>query len=103
MDCALTILGRVEIGFLLGLISTRMPTNVGNTPDNARRKLDCLVLNYLHEYLKELNEKEYDSVRGPFFEGAHIYPNAGFRTKIHIQLCIRSTDCIKGYFRPLKV
>ena len=79
-----------------------MPVNVGNTPDKAGRKLDCLVLNYLHEYRKERSEEEYDSVRGPFLEGTHLYPNAGFRSENHIQLCIRSTDCIKGYFRPIK-
>jgi hypothetical protein len=91
-----------ELEQTMQLTGTPMPVNVGNTPDKAGRKLDCLVLNYLHEYRKERREEEYDSVRGPFLEGAHLYPNAGFRSENHIQLCIRSTVCIKGYFRPIK-
>jgi len=91
-----------ELEQTMQLTGTPMPVNVGNTPDKAGRKLDCMVLNYLHEYRKERSEEEYDSVRGPFLEGTHLYPNAGFRSENHIQLCIRNTDCIKGYFRPIK-
>ncbi len=39
-------------------------------------------------------------MRGVFFEGPELFPNAGFRTKNHIQLCIRKSSCILGYFRP---
>lgn len=78
-----------------------MPQNVGSTPDKAGRQLDCAVLNYLHEYRKQRREIEYDSVRGPFLEGEPLYPGAGFRRQTHIQLCIRHTDCIKAYFRPI--
>ena len=78
-----------------------MPVNVGATPDRAGRSLDCVVLNALHQYRKNLGEAAYDSVRAPFLEGTEIYPGAGFRSENHIQLCVRSTDCIKGYFRPL--
>lgn len=91
----------VELTKTLKLAGTDLPGNVGNTPDKAGRKLDCAVLNYLHEYRKERGQDEYDSVRGPFLEGDHLYPNAGFRSENHIQLCIRNTGCIKGYFRPI--
>ena len=91
----------VELTKTLELAGTDLPGNVGNTPDKAGRKLDCAVLNYLHEYRKERGQDEYDSVRGPFLEGDHLYPNAGFRSENHIQLCIRNTGCIKGYFRPI--
>ena len=33
-------------------------------------------------------------------EGEEIYPTAGFFNKNHIQICIRNTDCILGYFLP---
>jgi hypothetical protein len=78
-----------------------MPMNVGATPDKAGRVLDCVVLNALHKYRENLGEVAYDSVRAPFLEGKEIYTGAGFRSENHIQLCVRSTDCIKGYFRPL--
>jgi len=42
----------------------------------------------------------YDSVRSTFLEGQELYPDAGFREKNHIQICIRNTNCIKGYFLP---
>ena len=75
--------------------------NVGPAPDKAGRALDCAVMNTLHTYRKERKQAEYDSVRGPFLEGEPIYPDAGFRSQNHIQLCVLNTECIKGYFRPL--
>jgi len=79
-----------------------LPTNVGNTPDKAGRMLDCAVLNALHE-LRDVNDQQcYDSVRGPFLEGDPIYDGAGFRSHSHIQICVRSNACIKGYFQPIK-
>jgi len=79
-----------------------LPKNTGPTPDKAGRKLDCLVLNTLHDLRKASKQPEYDSVRGPFLEGDPIYTDAGFRSHSHIQICIRDTACIKGYFRPIK-
>lgn len=78
-----------------------MPKNVGATPDKGGRRLDCAVLNMLHQSREEDGLDSYDSVRGPFLEGRRIYPGAGFRTHTHIQICVRNPDCIKGYFRPL--
>lgn len=78
-----------------------MPKNVGKTPDKAGRALDCAVLNALHELRHEEGKLPYDSVRGPFLEGKPIYAGAGFRRHSHIQICVRNTDCIKGYFRPI--
>lgn len=78
-----------------------MPENKGHTPDKAGRMLDCAVLNALHQYREDRSEAEYDSVRSPFLEGEAIYTGAGFRRENHIQLCVRSFVCIKGYFRPL--
>lgn len=78
-----------------------MPENRGKTPDKAGRMLDCAVLNALHMYRENLSETEFDFVRAPFLEGEPIYLNAGFRSENHIQLCVRDTACIKGYFRPL--
>ena len=79
-----------------------LPENTGKTPDKAGRKLDCLVMNSLHEFRAGSKQQEYDSVRGPFLEGDPIYQGAGFRSHSHIQICVRNTDCIKGYFRPMQ-
>ena len=66
------------------------------------RELDCAAIETLHKSLKKNKEKEFDSVRGVFWEGKELYPKAGFREKDHIQICVRNIDCIKGYFLPLK-
>lgn len=78
-----------------------MPQNVGPTPDKAGRRLDCAVINALHTQRHEEGLEAFDSVRGPFLEGDPIYPGAGFRAESHIQICVRTVDCIKGYFRPI--
>lgn len=86
----------------LSLANLPIPQNIGRTPDKAGRKLDCAVLNFLHESHKERRVyAEYDSVRGPFLEGDELFPSSGFRSQNHIQLCVRNTACIKGYFRPM--
>lgn len=46
------------------------------------------------------NFAPYDSVRSSFLEGQELYPNAGFREKNHIQICVRNKNCIKGFFMP---
>ena len=80
---------------------TKMPKNIpiGKEKDLLIRKLDCAVIEALHQYRKDRNIPAFDSVRGVFLEGKDLYPNAGFKRKNHIQICIRNPNCIKGYFR----
>jgi len=82
--------------------STKLPINKGATEDLLQRELDCAVIETLHASLKSLEQDEYESVRGVFWEGEPLYPSAGFREKDHIQICVRNYDCIKGYFLPLR-
>jgi len=70
--------------------------------DNLKRNLDCAVVNYLHHLRKESDEEPYDTVRGVFFEGEELYPNAGFKEKNHMQIAVRNPNCIKGFFWPRK-
>jgi hypothetical protein len=63
-----------------------------------RRNLDCAVIEALHGS----DESRYDTVRGVFLEGPALYPNSGFQEKNHIQICVRNSLCIKGYFRLLQ-
>ena len=75
-------------------------TNVGSSNDLLLRKLDCAVIETVHQLNKDAYNKSYDSVKGMFWEGNELYPNAGFKTKNHIQICVRNPNCIKGYFLP---
>jgi hypothetical protein len=81
-----------------------LPKNkpIGDERDLLLRKLDCAVIETIHAYNKEKGHLDYDSVRGVFWEGSDLYPNAGFKEKNHIQICVRNVNCIKGYFIPLE-
>jgi len=67
--------------------------------DRILRYLDCAVIEMLHTFERREKRPEADSVRGVFVEGDELYPNSGFREKNHIQICVRRTRCIRGYFR----
>ena len=69
--------------------------------DRLLRKLDCAVIRSLHRARLKNDKAPFDSVRAAFTEGKLVYKNAGFYSKHHIQICVRSVECIKGYFRPL--
>jgi hypothetical protein len=81
---------------------SKFPQNkfVGTSKDLMLRELDCAVIATLHQIRRENNLKEFDSIKGVFWEGKELYPNAGFKEKDHIQICIRNPNCIKGYFIP---
>ncbi len=74
----------------------------GEEKDILIRRLDCAVIEATHTLYDVMEKPRFDSVRGVFWEGKELYPNAGFREKNHIQICVRNLDCIKGYFRPRK-
>ncbi|MCL2053399.1 MAG: hypothetical protein FWG90_03015 [Oscillospiraceae bacterium] len=75
-----------------------------NTSDNfdlLLRDLDCAVIEAVHIAAKKEFNIIFDTVRGIFTEGEPIYPNAGFKTKTHIQICVTNPACIRGYFKPI--
>lgn len=75
-----------------------------NMPENdeklSRRFLDRAVIELIHSKTHDLDNTDFDTVRSVFWEGNDLYPNAGFKSKNHIQICVRNHNCIKGYFRP---
>jgi hypothetical protein len=66
------------------------------------RRLDCAVIEHVHKLRRDSKPAamEYDSVYGVFEEGKPIFPGAAMRKYNHIQIAVRNTDCIAGYFRP---
>lgn len=85
------------------LVDLPMPINEGNTSDKLLRKLDCAVIETAHTINEDTGSVSYDSVRGVFWEGSFLYPDAFFKEKNHIQICVRNPNCIKGYFLPRPV
>ncbi|MBL6748946.1 MAG: hypothetical protein ISP90_00405 [Nevskia sp.] len=63
------------------------------------RRLDCAVIETLHQLRADDGLDSYDTVFGVFDEGDEAYPSAGFREKTHIQLAVRNPDVIVGLFR----
>lgn len=64
------------------------------------RKLDCAVINYLHELRADNDDSAFDTVYGVFEEGAPLFADSALKEKTHIQIAVRNNDVIRGYFRP---
>lgn len=97
--------------------NNELPQNKNLTNDQHKdriiRELDCTLIEYMHQAILEqiVEEKEtqgfselkiFDSVRGVFTEGGPAFPGAGIQEKNHIQICIRNSNSIKGFFLPRK-
>jgi hypothetical protein len=84
-----------------GAVSANIKVVGRSLPDNKglRRDLDCYVINALYVMAEQMKIPPYDTVRAMFQEGDPIYPGTEFKSKNHIQICVRSLSCIKGYFR----
>ncbi|WP_234851528.1 hypothetical protein [Sinorhizobium meliloti] len=82
----------------------KMPVNSDargdKNSDKLVRKLDCAVINYVHEIAKEAALPAFDTVRGLFPEGNEIYDGARFHERTHTQIAVRNDACIKGFFLP---
>ena len=89
-----------ELAIHIAALDQTMPVNEGGR-DRVDRKLDCAVFNMLHAARKRELQQPYDTVRGVFIEGKPAYEGAGFDTKSHIQIAVRESARIVGYFRPL--
>lgn len=66
---------------------------------NLIRPLDCAVIKNLHAMVAT-KDIFFDTVYGYFQEGEDAFLNAGIKEKSHVQVCVRNTKCIKGYFLP---
>lgn len=76
------------------------PTNEGTLAVPGRRKLDCAVVNFLHDLREVAGMKPFDSVRALFPEGGPLYANAGFLDRTHVQISVRREASVIAYFRP---
>jgi len=98
-----------------GKAGNSLPVNTDLSSDPYKNKLlrmlDCTVIEFMHTYIAEkyINDKTvlgfsdlkiFDSTRGVFTEGGPIYKGAEIFEKTHIQICVRNSNCIKGFFGP---
>ncbi len=73
-----------------------------NGPEPWRRRLDCAVIQTLHEVVQSSDAQPIDTVRGMFTEGSPIYAGSAFFEKTHVQIAVLNLDCIKAVFRISK-
>ncbi len=72
-----------------------LPSNRG---DN--RMLDCAVLQYINQSNLQEKQQSYDTIRCAFPEGNEVFPGSSISSRLHMQICVRNPDCIKGFFLP---
>jgi len=69
--------------------------------DFVLRFLDCAVIQEtVDDHDEQFPDKKIQTVRGIFTEGGETYPGAGFHLKTHVQVAVRDTSCILGFFKP---
>jgi hypothetical protein len=84
-------------------IPQNLPATGRPGEDLAQRFLDYAVFRHLHASLTAAGDPKappYDPVRGMFTEGDRVYPGSGFRQQTHVQIAVRTDDCILGFFWP---
>lgn len=74
------------------------PRGAAAKEDYLLRKLDCAVVNHAVG-LAARTGMPFDTVRSLFVEGKPLYPDAGFREKNHIQICVVNPAAVVAYFR----
>ena len=80
-----------------------MPRNApahGSDRDLVLRKLDCAMLNWAIPQIEKTLGVRFQTVRGVFQEGTPAYPGSGILKKSHIQVVVRDSEVILGYFLP---
>jgi hypothetical protein len=76
-------------------LGKKMPENKG-----ANRRLDCAVIQFVHQSRLEAGLPAYESIRSAFDEGEKVYEGASFTSRHHIQVCVINPELIKGLFLP---
>jgi hypothetical protein len=76
-------------------------TSRNSVPKNkgSNRALDCAVIKYIHQS-NLMEGKSYDTVRCALPEGDEAFTGSAISSRLHIQIAVRNTDCIRGIFLP---
>ena len=81
----------------------RLPKNKTtstNDEEGILHNLDRAVINYIHRQRCEKKEMPYDTVRGFFHQGNPAFATSAIGQLSHVQIAVRNTSCILGYFHP---
>jgi hypothetical protein len=97
---ALTLVKSAHQAYLELCAASGAPPAENRGSELQIRRLDCAVIETLHLLRHREGQQPFDTARGFFLEGRELYPTAGFRELDHIQICVRSSKQIIGYFLP---
>ncbi len=92
-----------EFEIALAASNKKLPKNTPlgrSDPDLLLRRADCAVVNWTISRFEKAAGFQIQSVRGVFQEGKAVFPGSGIKRRSHIQIAIRDTACIVGYFLP---
>lgn len=91
-----------EVRRLAQLSGGVLPRNEAQTQDEdgRMRALDCAVINMIHHSRRQRGLPDYQAVQGAFAQGQRLSPGSGFRERSHVQIALRDTSCIRGWFIP---
>lgn len=84
----------------MALSGKPLPTNDSTS---KLHRLDCAFLNWAIPLIEAGKGVKFQTVRGVFIEGEAIYPTAQIFAKSHIQIAVRDSSAIMGYFHPAAV
>jgi len=74
----------------------------GRDSDRILRRLDRRVFNQIHENRAAVGVAAYDAVRGPFPQGHPVAPSSSIHRDTHVQIALRNSACVLGYFVPVE-
>jgi hypothetical protein len=80
-----------------------LPANKGageGDEEGILHNLDRAVINYLHGRRIADGKAPFDTVRGFFHQGKPAFPTSAIGQLSHVQIAVRNTSCILGYFHP---
>ena len=68
--------------------------------DWLRRDRDCFFINQALPLIERTEAVAFHTIRGVFQEGEAVFIGAAIKRKSHIQIAVRDSHAIIGYFRP---
>jgi hypothetical protein len=80
-----------------------LPVNKQSGPGDEEgilHNLDRAVINFIHGQRIKEGKLPYDTVRGFFFQGKPVFSTSAIAQLSHVQIAVRNTSCIFGYFHP---
>jgi hypothetical protein len=81
-------------------VPQNLPARGETNKDLVLRYLDCAVLNWCLDFLEKEQGQHFHTVRCVFSEGLPAFEGSKIMARSHIQVAVRDTSAIVGFFKP---